>query len=106
MFSKHAKVCAFQYFHATIAMVTWVGPFWANAWVHFSVPKFTGTPELALGPRPPDTTLTRWLYDQLRRALLTGRRPVINTNASSTTNRFATASPIPLLPPVMKATFA
>jgi GntR family transcriptional regulator / MocR family aminotransferase len=54
-------------------MVTWVGPFWANAWVQFSVPKFTGTPELALGPRPPDTTLTRWLYDELRRAMLTGR---------------------------------
>lgn len=37
------------------------------------VPKLTGTPELALGPRPPDTTLTRWLYDELRRAMLTGR---------------------------------
>ena len=37
------------------------------------MPKFTGTPELALGPRPPDTTLTRWLYDELRRAMLTGR---------------------------------
>src|SRR5436305_4565767 len=73
MFSKHAKVCAFQYFHATIAMVTWVGPFWANAWVHLSVPKLTGNPELALGPRPPDATLTRWLYDELRRAMLTGR---------------------------------
>ena len=71
--SKHVKVCAFRYFHATIAMVTWVGPFWANAWVQLSVPKFTGTPELALGPRPPDTTLTRWLYDELRRAMLTGR---------------------------------
>lgn len=57
--------------YATIAMVTWVGPFGANAWVQISVPKFTGTPELALGPRPPDTTLTRWLYDQLRRAMLT-----------------------------------
>jgi GntR family transcriptional regulator / MocR family aminotransferase len=37
------------------------------------VPKFTGNPELALGPRPPDTTLTRWLYDELRGAMLTGR---------------------------------
>ena len=37
------------------------------------MPKFTGTPELALGQRPPDTTLTRWLYDELRRAMLTGR---------------------------------
>ena len=37
------------------------------------MPKFTGNPELALGPRPPDTTLTRWLYDELRRAMLTGR---------------------------------
>src|SRR6201993_1788881 len=54
-------------------MVTLVGPFWENAWVQLSVPKFTGTPELALGPRPPDTTLTRWLYDELRRAMLTGR---------------------------------
>src|SRR4051812_35220848 len=50
--------------HGRTAMVTWVGPFVANAWVHLSVPKFTGTPELALGPRPPDTTLTRCLYDQ------------------------------------------
>ena len=62
-------------------MVTWVGPFWANAWVQLSVPKFTGTPEFALGPRPPDTTLTRWLYDELRRAmpsrpLKRGMRPV------------------------------
>ena len=39
----------------------------------FSVPKFIGTPELALGPRPPDTTLTCWLYDELRRAMLMGR---------------------------------
>src|SRR6476619_5083741 len=62
-----------HYFHATIAMVTWVGPFGENAWVQLSVPKFTGIPELALGPRPPDTTLTRWLYDELRRAMLTGR---------------------------------
>src|SRR5215472_1739535 len=38
-----------------------------------SVPKFTGNPELALGPRQPDTTLTRWLYDELRRARLRGR---------------------------------
>jgi GntR family transcriptional regulator / MocR family aminotransferase len=37
------------------------------------VPKFTGNPELALGPRPPNTTLTRWLYDELRGAMLTGR---------------------------------
>src|SRR4051794_6196659 len=59
--------------HATTAMVTWVGPFWANAWVNLSVPKFTGTPELALGPRPPETTRTRCLYDQLRRAMLRGR---------------------------------
>jgi hypothetical protein len=59
--------------YGTIAMVTFVGPFCANAWVQFSVPEFTGTPELALGPRPPDTTLTRWLYDELRRAMLTGR---------------------------------
>src|SRR5262245_37150353 len=64
---------AIPYPYATIAMVTWVGPFWANTWVQFSVPKFTGTPELALGPRPPNTTLTRWLYDELRRAMLTGR---------------------------------
>jgi GntR family transcriptional regulator / MocR family aminotransferase len=54
-------------------MVTWVGPFLANAWVQFSVPKFTGNRELALGPRPPDTTLTRWLYDELRGSMLTGR---------------------------------
>jgi GntR family transcriptional regulator / MocR family aminotransferase len=45
----------------------------ANAWVQLSVPKFTGNPELALGPRPPNTTLTRWLYDELRGAMLTGR---------------------------------
>jgi GntR family transcriptional regulator/MocR family aminotransferase len=37
------------------------------------VPKITGNPELALGPRPPDTTLTRWLYDELRGAVLTGQ---------------------------------
>ena len=91
--------------HATIPMVTWVGPFWADAWVHLSVPKFTGTAESALGPRPPDIPLTRWIYDELHRALLTGRRPVVNTNASSTTNPFATASSIPLLPRVMTATF-
>src|SRR3954447_2521724 len=54
-------------------MVTWVGPFLTNAWVQFPMPKFTGTPELALGPRPPNTTLTRWLYDELRGAMLTGR---------------------------------
>src|SRR5947208_16016347 len=54
-------------------MVAWVGPFWANKWVHFSFPKFTGSPELALVPRAPDTALTRWLYDELRRAMLAGR---------------------------------
>src|SRR5689334_19057704 len=70
-----------------------------------AVPKFTGTPELALGPRPPDTTLTRWLYEELRRAMFTGRHPVMNTNASSATNRFARASPTPLLPPVMTENF-
>jgi len=37
------------------------------------VSKFNGNPELVLGPRPPDTTLTRWLYDELRRAMLSGR---------------------------------
>jgi GntR family transcriptional regulator/MocR family aminotransferase len=37
------------------------------------MPKLTGTPELALGPRPPDITLTRWLCDELRGAMLTGR---------------------------------
>ena len=37
------------------------------------MPEFTGTSALALGPRPPDTTLTRWLYDELRRAMLTGQ---------------------------------
>jgi hypothetical protein len=54
-------------------MVTWVDPFLTNAWVQCSMPKFAGNPELALGPRPPDTTLTRWLYDELRGAMLTGR---------------------------------
>ena len=33
------------------------------------MPKFTGTPELALGLRPSDTTLTRCRYDELRRAM-------------------------------------
>ena len=37
------------------------------------MPKITGTPELAFGPRPPGTTLTRWLYDELRDAMLAGR---------------------------------
>src|SRR5690348_4806126 len=59
--------------HATFPMATCVGPFVPHAWVHFPVPKSAGTPELALGPRPPDTTLTRWLYDELRGAMLTGR---------------------------------
>lgn len=39
----------------------------------YPMPKNTGTPELAFGPRPSGTTLTRWLYDELRRAMLTGR---------------------------------
>src|SRR5260370_38701280 len=64
--STEASV-AISYPYATIAMVTWVGPFWANAWVQFSMPKLTGPPELALGPRPPATTLTRWLHAELRR---------------------------------------
>ncbi len=44
-----------------------------TTWVQLPVPKLTGNPELALGPRPQDTTLTRWLYDELRSAMLTGR---------------------------------
>jgi GntR family transcriptional regulator/MocR family aminotransferase len=40
---------------------------------NFPVPKLTGTLELALGPRAPNTTLTRWLYDELRGAMLMGR---------------------------------
>src|SRR3954451_20410422 len=54
-------------------MVTWIGPLVTNAWAQFPMPKFTGNPELALGPRPPNTTLTRWLYDEMRGAMLTGR---------------------------------
>jgi hypothetical protein len=38
---SHAPMLRFQ-------MVKSVGPFWANAWVQFSRPKLTGTPELAL----------------------------------------------------------
>src|SRR5258708_15704557 len=33
------------------------------------------------------------------------RRPVMNTYAPSLTNRFAVARPMPLLPPVMRASF-
>jgi len=32
-------------------------------------------PDLALADRRPDVTLTRWLYDELRRAILEGRLP-------------------------------
>lgn len=33
------------------------------------------TPDLVLAEREPDTTLTRWLYSELRRAILEGRLP-------------------------------
>jgi hypothetical protein len=44
-----------------------------NAWGPIFDAKFTGNPELALCPRPPETTLTRWLHDELRGAMLMGR---------------------------------
>ena len=37
------------------------------------MPKVLTTPELALSSRPPGVTLTRWLYDEIRNAILDGR---------------------------------
>src|SRR5206468_4077527 len=47
--------------------------FHRNRWTNSPEYAVTGSPELALGPRPPDATLTRWLYDELRGAMLSGR---------------------------------
>jgi GntR family transcriptional regulator / MocR family aminotransferase len=40
---------------------------------HFRMPKDAASLELALHPRPRGTTLTRWLYEELRGAILDGR---------------------------------
>jgi len=39
------------------------------------MPRRTQTGELVLGPRPSGVTLTRWLYDEIRGAILEGRLP-------------------------------
>jgi GntR family transcriptional regulator / MocR family aminotransferase len=52
-----------------------------------------GGPMLTLSPREPETTLTQWLYDELRRAILDGRlrrgSPVPTTRALAATYRIS-----------------
>jgi quercetin dioxygenase-like cupin family protein len=57
--------------HATTAMATWVGPFWANAWVQFSVPKFkvlnsnqSFGPAVAILRMEPGSEIPRHLHEQ------------------------------------------
>lgn len=56
-------------------MVPREGPNRGFGWYHFFVPRRTQASELVLGPRPPGATLSRWLYDEIRGAILDNRLP-------------------------------
>lgn len=42
-------------------------------WDHFEVAKASPEIAIALEPRPPDKAISKWLYDEIRRAILEGR---------------------------------